>query len=379
MPISPLVLQRRHAELGRIRLGVKVPVGTSGKTRPGKLEKFRFTSPNASLIADIATLYGGTARPWNNAGKPEHEVITDATAIPVIVVKGGFSQWMETWSGGGCVHRCDGERDAISGDYCDPDDRAHRDARPTTRLSVMLRDVESLGVWRLESHGWNAAAELPMLAELAMHVGDLVPATLHLVERKAIKDGKTSRFVVPVLDLAVSKQRLVEIVSGGTTSTPSAVSAPQTATGAIANSHSGGVAAIEAPRPDYPAELATATTVEQCQQIWRDAGAAGHLDDDLKAAITARAADLKTETETPVYASDGPAEIDAEVEEPPADAPTGGDVDDAWMALVMAAGRAGLTEPQLRGQLEQHFAQPVEDLDSAQLAEFTAIVKGRAA
>ena len=377
MPISPIVLQRRHAELGRIRLGHKTPT-SSGKTRPAKLDRFRFTSANAALIADIATLYGGQARPWDNGGKPEHEVLTDATAIPVIVVKGGFSQWMETWSGGGCVHRCDGERDAISGDYCDPDDRAHRDARPTTRLSVMLRDVESLGVWRLESHGWNAAAELPMLAELAMHVGDLVPATLHLVERKAIKDGKTSRFVVPVLDLAVSKQRLVEIV-GGASGATTAISAPSVATGALAAGQDGGVAAIEAPRPDYTAELATATTVEQCQQIWRDAGAAGHLDDALKAAITGRAADLKTETETPVYASEGPAEIDAEIEEPPADAPTGGDVDDAWMALVMAAGRAGLTEPQLRGQLEQHFAQPVEDLDAAQLAEFTAIVKGRAA
>lgn len=375
MPI--ITIQRRMAEQGRIRLGYKAPTN-SGKTRPAKLETFRFTSPNADLINDIAGLYGGTPKPWDNGGRREHEVVTEATSVPVIVVKGGFSQWMETWSGGGCVHRCDGERDPVTDQLCDPRDPAHLNAKPTTRLSVMLRDIESLGVWRLESHGWNAAAELPMLAELAMHVGDLVPATLHLVERKAIKDGKTSRFVVPVLDLAVSKARLVELVGGGTDATP-AIGAGSVANGALAGGQGGGVAAIEAPRPDYTAELATATTVEQCQQIWRDAGAAGHLDDDLKAAITGRAADLKTETETPVYASDDPAEIDAEVEEPPADAPTGGDVDDAWMALVMAAGRAGLTEPQLRGELEQHFAQPVEDLDAAQLAEFAAIVKGRAA
>ena len=369
MPISPLVLQRRHAELGRIRLGVKVPVGTSGKTRPDKLDRFRFTSPNAALIADIATLYGGEARPWDNSGKPEHEVITEATSIPVIVVKGGFSQWMETWSKGGCVHRCDGERDSITGDYCDPDDPHHRDAKPTTRLSVMLRDVDSLGVWRLESHGWNAAAELPMLAELAMHVGDLVPANLHLVERKAIKDGKTSRFVVPVLDLAVSKTRLVEIVTGGGAGSPAAVAAPSVATSTLANGQDGGVAAIEAPRPDYPAMLAAATSVEQCQDLWRAAGEAGHLDDALKEQIMARAEALQHPAAPPEPQI---------TQSAPAPAPAG-DVDGAWFALVAAAGRAGLTEPQLRSQLEQEYAQPVEDLDAAQLAAFSAKVKAGAA
>jgi hypothetical protein len=72
-----------------------------------------------------------------------------------------------------------------------------------------------MGVWRMESHGYNAAAEIPAMADLAMFVGDLVPAVLHLVERRAVKDGKTSRFVVPVLDLLVSKARLVELASRG--------------------------------------------------------------------------------------------------------------------------------------------------------------------
>ena len=85
----------------------------------------------------------------------------------------------------------------------------------------------------MESHGWNAAAEIPAMAELAMYVGDLVPATLTLVERRAIKDGKTSRFVVPVLDLAVSKRRLVEIVAAQTGASPAAIESAGAPGGAL--------------------------------------------------------------------------------------------------------------------------------------------------
>ena len=147
MPISPIVLQRRHSELGRIRLGEK-----GAKGQPVKLTTFRFTSPSAALIAAVADLYGGEARPWDNGGKEEHEVITDATSVPVIVVKGGLSQWLETWSGGGCVHRCDGQVNVLTDRPCDLDEivqigrdrvNPHAVAKPTTRLSVMLRDVAS--------------------------------------------------------------------------------------------------------------------------------------------------------------------------------------------------------------------------------------------
>lgn len=113
MPISPLVLQRRHAELGRIRLGAKEQFtrrdGSAG-TRPAKLDRFRFTSPQRGLIEAVAALYGGTVKAWDSSGKPEFEVLTTAQSLPVIVVKGGLTQWMEFWSSGGCIHRCDGER-----------------------------------------------------------------------------------------------------------------------------------------------------------------------------------------------------------------------------------------------------------------------------
>lgn len=256
MPIKPIVLQRRHAELGRIRLGAK----RGGNGAPMKLESFRFTSPSGQYIHDLAELYGGEARPWDNNGKPEFEVFTDTHSIPVIAVKGGLSQWLETWSGGGIVHRCDGEMNVLTGDPCNPEDPAHKNAKPTTRLSLMLPELEAIGVWRLESKGWNAAAEIPAVAELAQYVGDLVPAVLHLVERRTVKDGKTSRFVVPVLDLKIGTARLREIVaakSGGDLELPTGQRPALTA---------------GSPQSDpYAAwfdRLATATSVEDCQTLW---------------------------------------------------------------------------------------------------------------
>lgn len=369
MPINPIVLQRRHAELGRIRLGEK-----GAKGQPQKLTTFRFTSPNRDLVDQVAALYGGEAKAWDNAGKAEHEVVTDAKSIPVIVVKGGFSQWMETWSGGGCQHRCDGVTNDLTKEPCDPDDPGHQQAKPYTRLSVMLRDVESLGVWRLESHGWNAAAELPSMAELAMFVGDLVPATLHLVARtsKIKVNGRvqTAQYVVPVLDLEVSKQRLVQLVGGPGIDPSRQIEGPA----GMPESHQ-----IGAGRPDYLAELGTLASADACAALWRRAGEAGHLTDDLKAAINARVAAIRA-----FDADSGPAQDDAVVEgepiddEPTAPAPAAGAGDDVmavWQQIVTEAGAKGVTDTELRELLEQHFAQPVADLTAAQLTEGLEIIR----
>lgn len=374
MPISPLVLQRRHAELGRIRLGAKEQFtrrdGSAG-TRPAKLDRFRFTSPQRGLIEAVAALYGGTVKAWDSSGKPEFEVLTTAQSLPVIVVKGGLTQWMEFWSSGGCIHRCDGERNVLTDSPCDLREMVqvgreavnpHSEAKPTTRLSVMLRDVESLGVWRMETHGWNAAAEIPAMAELAMFVGDLVPATLHLVERRAIKDGKTSRFVVPVLDLMVSKQRLVEIVGA------------QTGGGAIEAAP--GVAAIAAPpMPDYGALIADATTVEECRALWTQAQTAGHLGPDLDAAIRAR-----VEQVTPT-----PAQLPAPEPAPPAREhaadegralPDSGSV---WAQIVAEGGERGWTTSTLADAFDAFAGGiSVADADAWTLEGFlTALQNGQ--
>lgn len=368
MPISPLVLQRRHAELGRIRLGAK---GDRGQ--PQKLSQFRITSPSQRYITDLAQLYGGEAREWDNNGKAEWEVYTTATSIPVIAVKGGLSQWMETWSGGGCVHRCDGER-TVEGVLCEEDDttvqvkvdgqwqtiRAHDVAKPTTRLSVMLPELEAIGVWRMESHGWNAAAEIPAVAELAQFVGDLVPANLHLVERRTIRDGRTSRFVVPVLDLQIGTARLKEIVA-------------QASTGAGALEAAPAQQAIEQrtqeqasePRPSYETYAASATSVDAVREMWQHAKEHGFLDDELKAVFTARVDELKAAAE-PVTA-----EVVAE-EEPPGwvTQQPALDVDTLWQSCVAEAGKRGWSLPALEGEFEGFHAIPVAESTAEQMQAF---------
>jgi len=330
MPISPITLQRRHAELGRIRLGNQVAT-QSGRTRPNKLEHFRFTSPSEQYIRDLANLYGGEARQWDNNGKPEWEVFTTAQSIPVIVVKGGLSQWMETWSGGGCTHRCDGQV-GVDGEPCDPEDPNHLNAKPTTRLSVMLPELEAVGVFRMESHGWNAAAEIPAVAELAQFVGELVPAHLHLVERRVVKDGQTSRFVVPVLDLHIGAQRLREIVAEKS----GQALPPAEGAGAL---EQGQRAAIEAPRPDYLAQAQEASTIDTVRAIWKKANDAGHMTDQLNAELK-QVGDALLAAAKAAQQPDADGAFEAEVVDD-------GDADAIWQQVLLAGGRREMSTEDL--------------------------------
>lgn len=323
MPIKPLVLQRRLTEVGRIRIGEVKPT-SNGKTRPAKLDRFRFTSPDKTLLDQIANLYGGTVEEWTpaNGGARQWEVLSDAASVPVIVPPQAVTQWMETWSGGGCVHRCDGEHNVLTDTECDPDDPNHKNAKPTTRLSVMLRDVESIGVFRLESHGWNSAAELPGMAELLAQAGGFVTARLWLKPVRSVANGQTRDFMVPAL--AVDGLTPAQLLSG---SSPMAIEQPQRQ-------------AIEAaPRGSAPEDdditdmLADATSVETVRAIWQRA-----KDEKWPAwveqACKDRATQLTAQGRPDKAASDEPA----------------GDADAIWQQIVAASPFDTLSE------LEADFA-----------------------
>ena len=223
--MSPIVdLQRGIAEAGRIRIGHQVPT-SGGRTRPEKLSTFRLTSADRRRIEEAAGLFGGTVAEWQAPAGKQWEVVTEATEIEVIVPPAAmaFSQHLELWSAGGCQRRCDGVTEALTEQpcICGPDPEK-RECDIHTRLSVMIRDLPGLALWRLDTQGWYAARELAGAVEiltLAAGRGLLLPARL-LLEQRSVKrpgkDGKpqTLRFAVPRLDPGITPGEL--LLSGQT-------------------------------------------------------------------------------------------------------------------------------------------------------------------
>lgn len=235
--MSPVLdVQRRMMELGRIRLGEK-----GAKGEPKKLSTFRLTSASRELLESAAKVYGGKVSQWEGAPDDGYfQVTTEARELKVILPPTysaadgspttSYSQWYELWSGGGCQRRCDGQTEALTGKpcMCNPDDRA---CQITTRVSVMLPEVAGLGVWRLDSKGWNAAVELPGTLEVLMMAAarnSFVPAVLRIEHRTKKEPGKgTHRFVVPVLDLPDVK--IGELLTAAAANHPLSVNGPSVA------------------------------------------------------------------------------------------------------------------------------------------------------
>lgn len=210
-----ITLQRRLRQAGRIRIGAKVATKTGG-SRPSKLESFRFTSPDQAAIEAVAEAFGGDIQPWDGAAVgTQWEVYTKATEFPIIVPPTdiAFSQFFELWSGGGCQRRCDGVTNILTDApcLCDPE---NQECRPTTRLNVILSDIDGIGVFRLESHGYNSAAELSgsieVLKQIQARNGAMVPGRLMLEQRQSKRidpvtnKAETYNFAVPVLDFNIN-------------------------------------------------------------------------------------------------------------------------------------------------------------------------------
>lgn len=368
MPI--LVLQQRLRELGRIRIGQKVATAKGG-TRPGKLDRFRLTSPSKELIERVAKQYGGIVNPWTpDGGAGQYEVITEVKRMPIHVPPQPVSQYFELWSGGGCQRRCDGVTELLKDRpcICGPDPE-QRQCKPTTRLNVVLSEIEGVGVWRLESHGYYAALELPGVAELLAQTGGYVEAFLGLEQRTAKRDGQTRHWMVPTIDVAV---------------TPAALMAGNVAGGNAEVAATSGRPAIEAapaapsgPDRDYLADARKAATQEDALVVFQEAKNAGapwdYLEQIKAIGVTKPAAAPKQAgapvQQAPVPDDDGVYE--GEVVDDLAD------VQGVWFQIIAAAGQHGMTTQ----QVEAEFAKENDGLhpstaSAERLRGFLAVLKG---
>jgi hypothetical protein len=251
-------LQRQAQELGRLRIGATVV--RNGKARPTKLDTFRFTTPRRLTAEAVAELYDGTVGPWEPDGRsPQWEVLTKATELGVTLPAGRpLTQWHELWTGAGCVRRCDGITETLSGRPClCPSGQARavlaasgEACKATSRLSVILPDLPGVGVWVLATRGYYAAVELAGAAEL-LHTAAVrgigLAATLRLDQRETRRPGQpVQRYGVPVLDVHNTAR---ELLSGeGLQTLPAPARGPAALTG------SGNTPALES-GPDPEAQV----------------------------------------------------------------------------------------------------------------------------
>lgn len=263
--MSLLDLQRRFRELGRIRLGEK-----GAKGQPVKLSEFRLTSSSKELLDVAATVYGGEVKVWSGAPTEgeQYELQTGTDRLDVLIPPGEpLTQSWELWSGGGCQRRCNGVAQTTGEACVCPNDLEERSAlaqkgkacKATTRLSIVLPRIPDIGVWRVETHGINAAVELPGTVDLlraALESGVMLPAQLRLDKRTSKKDGQTRHFVVPVLELpTITTAQLMSggaaVVGeiGGTSSATALPSPTPTAVPEIAEEPVVSSGEVEAPAP----------------------------------------------------------------------------------------------------------------------------------
>jgi hypothetical protein len=193
-----LDLQRRHAEVFRLRLGDK-----NAKGFPQKLtDCIRVTSPNQGVVAAFVDVYGGDVKPWEQ----QWEAYLPTMALPVLVLPGqSITQWWESYKKTVCERRCDSVTEQLSGQPCMcPADIVERMAtagacRPMTRINIACPEVAVVGAGSLVTHGMIAAETLPQsvaIAEAALSRGLMVPAVLRVI----VHEGK-KHYVVPQLEI----------------------------------------------------------------------------------------------------------------------------------------------------------------------------------
>jgi hypothetical protein len=294
-------IQARAAEHGRLRTGY-----TDGK-RPVRSANWVVTSHSEEHVRKAAELWGGEPEQWQplNSTISQWRVITKAPSIEALITPGDpLNQYNEMWSAGGCQRRCDGETELLTRQSClcarqfgedwhtQPKGRV---CSTTSRFNVMLPDISGMGMWRAETHSFYAAQEWGGMVDMILAGTDgrgFVPVTLRIEPRQVVREGKTKKFPVVVVELrgVTPRQALAGPMNAATALDPGAASRA--------------VAAIEAPKGrDWLAEAEGALTSDDVRDLWMEAQTAGAVHprgtDDLSKQLMAIAAAKDEENKSP--------------------------------------------------------------------------------
>lgn len=354
MPI--IDLQRRLARTGAIRLGNMITKlnqdGTPALNArgnpiqfPAKLDTFRVTSPHRDIIESVAEQHGGTVAPWHGQHGPEWEVVTETRKLPILVPPQHIDTNYEAWGKNVRTRLCDGARERLRGKPClclqwdnhkhlygrdnhcklcgisqkwvgephthQPDETgkchicgAGRICKPTTRLNVMIQKIPGIGVFKVESHGFTAAEELPALSEMIKSAPMPLPATLGMrYEERPYFDPATEsieprQFWVPDIRFTFTSPEVLWYGTGR--------QLEQASREAITDSPA--LQALEGPikvQPQPEPDTSTATTAADIYRIaltardvatvrglWATAQKANVLDKDMAKVLADRAAEL---------------------------------------------------------------------------------------
>lgn len=378
-------LQQRLSQVGVVRLGEQRISKKTGNPYPAKLETFRLTSPSRDIIAKAAELYGGEVRDWpNGPSGPEFQVITKVKELPVYVLPQRIDPNLELWGNGFRARLCDGETERIRNAPCLCEaaarqryQRANRpwpedgkflrdprsDCKPTTRMSVMLADLSD-GQWKVEAHGWNAAAELPTKATVYLALARRpVPATLRLTIRKdAVLKVKGDSEELESREYAVPELDFGNLFTARMALTGQLDDIVQAALGGAQRQ------AIEAGtvQVDWLAEVAAAQSAADLNALKDRMMAVGVRDQALVDAWKARGAEIVAAAEKPAVAGSEPAPIAAEVIEGEAEP----DPDQAWAAILREVGPKGWKTSQVETVYRERMGHDPSEANGWQLASF---------
>lgn len=213
---------------------MRVPNKSGRGTHPEKLSTFRLTSKDEWMLkaAQLHPDIGGELREWTDApGEAKQwELMTETDSLRVLIpTLQSFSVSYEQWRSDMCHFRCNGrdilfdaDRPSNMGALCSCTDENPVCDR-ILRLNVQLPDLPGGGVWRLDTKGYNATAELVATCEQLANAGltySLIEGSLRLEQRTRkklvlpVKEGgkavpTTYHFAVPVLVPAYTPRELM--------------------------------------------------------------------------------------------------------------------------------------------------------------------------